>query len=246
MFILRWIAIPIVLAALGFHASSASAQCMFGGGDPPLGPATTIGWSTFRMVRAYAGCPSTGHSTTVTAGGSPSCTPVIPTETAGSGTPFTFATPNGRCIVKLKAEGLIDCSTATNSTTGIGLGLDPIRCHVTRVLSECKLIATASSVPIDGVVHDGWTLKLLLRITMNDREDGDMTVVDYPLSFPYSTPAFGAMQLESSTAEAFLAIGHREMAMLDPCTSIEIVDMTIKDPAGKDFAKSGLATFGEL
>ena len=99
-----------------------------------------------------------------------------------------------------------------------------------------------------GSADDGWSLATLTRASLNDETDGDMTVIDFPVSFAYSTPDNGKMDIDSSSAEALIPLVGVDNAELPPCTSLEIVDVTIKAPGGcptcpgLPFAKLGGAT----
>jgi len=68
-----------------------------------------------------------------------------------------------------------------------------------------------------------------------------MTVIDYPISFEFETPANGTMKLSSSTAEALAGMEGLD-ADLPVCSSMEVMDIVIKDPQGRPFATLGGAT----
>ena len=234
-----------VIAAVGFYAGSASAQCTFGfdGGTPETsrGPAPAKGVKG-SMVRNYAGCTSTEHPTAnaTTESGTDACQPVIPPG-AGGGTDYAYAA-KGKCTVQTQAKLLKDCSKAEDAA-GNSLGLDTRPCHVTFVRSSCKGIVRADGVtPINGAVDAGWELATLSRASLNDPSGGDMTVIDFPVAFTYSDPEDGEMEVDSSSAEALVPLVGANGAALPACTSIEVVDVKIKDPDGNSFAKLGGAT----
>lgn len=235
-----------VVAAVGFYAGSASAQCTFGfdGGTPETsrGPAPAKGVKG-SMVRTYADCTGTEHPTedTNTEAGTPACSPVIPPELDGGPTPYAYSA-KGKCTVQTQAKLLKDCSKAEDSA-GNGLGLDTRPCHVTFVRSSCKGIVRADGVtPIQGAIDDGWELKTLSRASLNDPTGQDMTVIDFPVAFAYSTPEEGEMEIDSSSAEALLPLVGANGAALPACTSIEVVNVVIVDANGRQFAKLGGAT----
>jgi hypothetical protein len=235
-----------VIAAVGFYASSASAQCSFGfdTGVPATsrGPAFAKGVKG-SMVRDYAKCTSTEHPTAnaTTESGTDACQPVTPPVLGGGGTLYNYG-PKGKCTVTTKAKLLKDCSKAQDSA-GNGLGLDSRPCHVTYVTSKCSGIMKADGVtPILGALDDGWKLATLSRASLNDLTGGDMTVIDFPVSFDYSTPVDGSMFIDSSSAEALIPLVGANGAALPACTSIQVVDVKIKDPDGNSFAKLGQAT----
>lgn len=235
-----------VVVAVGFYAGSASAQCTFGfdGGTPETsrGPAPAKGLKG-NLVRTYAGCTSTEHPTedTNTEAGTPACSPVIPPELDGGPTPYAFSA-KGKCTVQTQAKLLKDCSKAEDSA-GNGLGLDERPCHVTFVRSSCKGVVRADGVTgINGAIDDGWELKTLSRASLNDPTNQDVTVIDFPVAFSYSTPEEGEMEIDSSSAEALLPLVGANGAALPACTSIELVNVVIVDPNGRQFAKLGGAT----
>jgi hypothetical protein len=235
-----------VLAAVGFFPGAASAQCTFGfdGGTPEesRGPAPAKGLKG-SMVRTYLACPSTEPPTShaMTESGTDACQPVTPPELGGGGTTYAYA-DNGRCTVQTQAKLLKDCSKAEDAA-GNSLGLDARPCHVTFVRSSCKGIVRADGVqPISGSQDAGWELATLGRASLNDPTGGDMTVIDFPVSFTYSDPKDGEMEIDSSTAEALVPLVGADGAALPACTSIEVVDIKIKDPDGNSFARLGGAT----
>ena len=173
--------------------------------------------------------------------GTQACEPVTPPTVDGEGTPYHYAA-KGKCDVKTQAKLLKDCSKAEDSNgNGLGLGTQP--CHVTFVTSTCKGIVRADGVTlISGGVDDGWELATLSRASLNDPTNQDLTVIDFPVSFAYSTPEDGEMFVDSSSAEALLPLVGANGAALPACTSIEVVDAKIKDPDGHPFARLGGAT----
>jgi hypothetical protein len=239
-----------VVACIGMYAGSASAQCVFGfdTGDfaTSHGPAPAKGVKG-SMVRDYAGCPSTEHpsANATTESGTSACQPVVPPGLGNSdndGTSFHYIA-KGKCDVKTQAKLLKDCSKAEDSN-GNSLQLAPRPCHVTFVTSTCKGIArNAVGEPlINGAGDQGWELATLSRATLDDPTSHDMTVIDFPVSFTYSLPEEGSMEVDSSSAEALVDLVGANGAALPACTSIQVVDVKIKDPDGHSFAKLGGAT----
>ena len=223
------------VALAGFCASNASAaNCAFNSA-----PAKGVKGS---MVRNYASCPGTEHPTanTETEGGTDACTPVTPATAGGDGTLYTYG-PKGKCSVQTSAKLVKDCG-ALEDANGNSLGLQAGPCHVTFVKSKCSgLLGTDGLSPI-GSGDDGWSLATLSRATLADNTNGDMTVIDFPVTFLYSTPDNGNMAINSSSAEALIPLVGANNADLPTCTQIEVVDVTIKDPANLPFAKLGGAT----
>lgn len=224
------------IALVGLYAGNASAA----GCDFNLAPAKGVKGS---MVRNYAPCPGTEHpvSNTETEGGTEACTPVIPFQNGtGNSTTYKYGA-KGKCSVSTSAKLVADCSLVTGGD-GALLGLQSGPCHITYVSSKCSGVTTSDvNIPIDAG-DIGWTLATLTRATFNDATNGDMTVIDFPVTFDYSTPSKGKMAVKSNSAEQLEPLVGLNNADLPACTSLEIVDVTIKDPAGLPFAKLGGAT----
>lgn len=232
---MKKVTLPLAAIALvGLYAGSASAQCSF-----DIAPAKGVRGS---MVRNYAPCPGTENPTanTTTQGGTDACTPVTPAEVSGSGTLYSYDV-KGKCDVRTSAKLISDCAEFEDSS-GSNLGLAPGACHVTYVTSKCSgILGTDGVTPIGGG-DDGFALATLSRATLNDPTNGDMTVIDFPVTFLYSTPEKGKMEVDSSSAEALFPLVGATGAKLPACTQIEVVNVVIKDPAGLPFAKLGSAT----
>lgn len=237
---MKKVTLPLAAIALvGLYASSASAQCSFNSA-----PARGVKGS---MVRNYSPCPGTEtpNANTTTESGTPACTPVTPRQNLeGDSTPYFFDKKKGKCQVTTSAKLLKTCA-GVEGTDLLGepyvLGLDDVPCHVTYVKSKCSGIMADATTPI-GATDDGWSLATLSRATLDDGTKGDMTVIDFPVTFGYSTPDKGKMFVDSNSAEALAPIVGLTAADLPPCTSIEVVDVTIKAPGGLPFAKLGQAT----
>jgi hypothetical protein len=224
------------IALAGFYASNASAaNCAFNSA-----PARGVKGS---MVRNYAPCPGTEHPTanTETEGGTDACTPVTPAEVDGDGTAYVYG-PKGKCSVSTSAKLVKACEDLEDSG-GNNLGLQAGPCHVTFVKSKCSGIVTSSVDPTPiGSGDDGWSLATLSRATLADNTNGDMTVIDFPVTFAYSVPDNGKIAVDSSSAEALIPLVGANNADLPTCTQIEVVDVTIKAPGALPFAKLGGAT----
>ncbi|HXC50227.1 MAG TPA: hypothetical protein VN634_05030 [Candidatus Limnocylindrales bacterium] len=226
----------ISIASLALSAGSAHSQCAF-----DTGPARGFRTS---MVRAYLPCPATFRDSPFannqTVSGVDACSPVIPYVEHSAGTPYSFSAKGG-CSVQTKVKVVSDCSQL-NSSEGPSLNLPAGACHVTSVRSSCKGIMKASgNTPIDST-DAGWTLAVLSRASIDDPVGGDMTLIDVPMTFEFSTPDDGKISLDSTSAEALADILGTGDAALPPCTSMEILDIVIKDPTGLRFAAPGTAT----
>jgi hypothetical protein len=234
---MKKVMLPIAAIALvGLYASSASAQCEFNA----LAKTKGIKGS---MIRAFAGCPSTEYPTINTstgAGGTPACTSMDGVVPAGGST-YVFG-EKGSCSVDIKAKVEKDCSQLEDAS-GTVIGLPPGACHVTYVKGNCKGIMQADTfTPINANDDAGWSLATLSRATVNDADNGDMTIIDFPVTFLFGDPKNGGIKVDSSSAEALASIVGPSGAALPPCTQIEVLKITLKDPNGDPFAVLGGGT----
>jgi hypothetical protein len=243
---MKKVMLPLAAFALvAMYAGTASAQCSFN-----IAPARGVKGS---MVRDYAKCTgSTEHpaSNTNTQTGTAACSPVTPAgsgPTLDQGSLYSYS-PKGKCSVQTSAKLVSDCSLLTNSDGVLlndGGSPQPIPaapCHVTYVKSKCSGILGTDGVTPISASDDGWSLATLSRATLADQVGGDMTVIDFPVTFLYNTPDNGKISLSSSSAEALYNLINGVAAGLPSCTEIEVVDVTIKDKNGAPFARLGSAT----
>jgi len=226
------------VALVAAYAGSASAQCDFNSLAKAKGMKTS-------MVRVFAGCPSTEHAgiNTQTGGSTPACSPVMVKKLEGDATPYVLDPQKGGCDVQTQAKLEKDCAELTDAN-GDPLGLPTGPCHVTYVKAKCKGVLQADGVtPINANDDAGWSLATLTRSTFNDATNGDMTVIDFPVTFTFSDPDKGKMKINSSSAEALAAIlGDVSGAALPTCSTLQTIKLTIKDPNGLPFATMGGST----
>ena len=235
---MKKVMLPIAAFALvGLYAGSASAQCEFNA----LAKTKGIKGS---MIRAFAGCPSTEYPTINTstgAGGTPACNDPMDGVLPAGGTTYVFG-EKGSCSVDLKAKLEKDCALLEDAS-GAVIGLPPGPCHVTYVKGNCKGIMQSDGIsPINAIDDAGWSLATLSRATVNDADNGDMTIIDFPVTFLFGDPNNGGIKVDSSSAEALAGIVGPSGAALPPCTQIEVVKITLKDPNGDAFAVLGGGT----
>lgn len=227
------------VALVGAYASAASAQCDFNA----ISKAKGLKGS---MIRAFAGCPSTEHpaANTVTGGGVPGCTPVVPKGGAVNGSHYMFDPGKGSCSVQTQSKITPDCSQITDDN-GDPLGLPVGPCHVTYVKGKCSGILQADGLtPINASDDAGWKLATLTRATLDDSTNGDMTVLDFPVSFPFDDPSNGKISVSGNSAEALSQIVSPTSAALPTCTQLEIVNVWVRDSSSNHaiFASLGSGT----
>ncbi len=200
-----------------FSASTASAQCAF---DAP-GKAKGL---KSDMTRGYAPCGSGitfPSSNTAGSSGTPGCTPPTPYSS------FLFS-DKGKCSIKSSAKLESPCGTGT-----------PGDCSNLTLQAKCGGITNADGVtPISG---SGWALNTLARTTLNDKANGDQTIIDFPAQFTFDPANKGKLKLKSDTHTLLLLLfgPGNELAA---CTSLETLSVKIVDPLGNIFATMGTST----
>lgn len=232
---MKKIALYVAAVALACaRAGGAGAACDF-----DVGPAKGLKAS---MVRVYAACPGTESPVPniQTEGGVEACTPVTPAEVDGSATLYTYG-PKGGCTVQFSAKLVAACDLLEDDA-GTSLNLPGGACHVTFVKAKCKNILGIDGLEPIGPGDTGFTLATVSRATLADDVNGDVTVVDFPVSFTFDEPKNGSMKLASNSAVALAALIGPTSAHLPECTSIELVSVVIKDPGNLPFATLGGAT----
>jgi hypothetical protein len=236
---LRKLAILVLPVALALMPRPASAQCAFDG----LAKSKPIKLS---MVRSYIPCAPPN----ATYAGEPACSPVTVTDVGDGPTPYQFG-PKGGCTVSLKGAIEDDCSTLTNNGSSLGLPAGP--CHVTYVKAKCSGILEADNqTPIKPDADAGWSLLAMIRYSVNDQTNSDVTLPDAPVPFfgfgyepvyyPFDDPDKGSISLESNSAIVLSNTISPAYAALPPCANAQIVSLEILDPGTRVFAVPGFET----
>jgi hypothetical protein len=217
-------------------ATDAVAQCDF----PRSPKAKTV---KLALVRATERCGSSPHvPNTTTSDGLPACAPP-PLSSS-----YSFD-PGGRCDVAIKQKSV----TGLACTAGTP-------CAELAITARCFGVLDASQVPVDG--ETGWRLRVSLRATIDDEDNGDMTPITIP--FEYEMPAASGGTLALRLKGTVLDLGYTAgpppfdfpvpacstFAVAPPGTDPPTVgDFTptaasveIVDPNGGVFAASGSTT----
>jgi len=201
---------------VGISASAALAQCAF---EHPK----KAGGLKSNFVQAFVSCGNPGGNSpnTTTEGGVPTCKPPETfNEQAGSPAGgWTWDGLKGQGQVQFKSAKVIPPITPPDGTDLA------IKLKLQGVLDN-------DTVPASG----NGQLATVARATFNDRDGGDMTVVDFPASFPF-TLSGGKVSLKTS-ADALL--NGISQPSLPHCASIETVSITIVDSNGNTFANLGI------
>jgi hypothetical protein len=204
------------VAALGFYASAASAQCAF---DEPA-KAKGIKSS---MVKAMSSCPGITYASpnTSTMAGVPGCTsPTGPVPLSL----FKFDDQKGKCDIKTTHKVETPCSDATASCSNLTLSV------------KCGGVQNADGASPNN--DDGWNLNTVARATFDDNANGDMTVIDFPAQFALDQASKGKLKGKFDTNTLLNNLFGAGSA-LPACTAIELITVKIADPSGNLFATLG-------
>ena len=202
------------VAALGFYATQASAQCAF---DEPA-KAKGIKVS---MVKAMSSCPGITFASpnTSTMAGVPGCAPPTPLSL------YQFDDAKGQCSLKTTHKVETPCGDGS-----------PDPCSNLTLQAKCGgLLDPDGATPSAG---PGWNLNTVARATFDDNANGDMTVIDFPAQFTIPDASKGKLKGKFTTNELLNGLFGPGSA-LPACTAIELISVKIADPSGDLFASIG-------
>jgi len=204
-----------VVLVVGISASAAMAQCAF------EHPKKAKKFQS-NFVQAFVSCGNAGGNSpnATTEGGVPTCKPPE-TFNQQAGSP-----PTGWMWDELKGQGAVQFKAAS-----IKPPITPADGGDLKVKVKLKGVVDAN-----GPANGTGALATVARATLNDRMNGDMTVVDFPANFPLTLTG-GAGQTKT-TADALL--NGISQPSLPHCSSIETVGITIVDQNGNTFANVGV------
>jgi len=212
------------LAIIGFTAGSALAQCNFN--EPGKAKGLKIS-----LVRSFAGCPgitfAVPNTSTSTGGGTPGCTPPF------AHSEFKF-NAKGSCSIKTSQKLEAPCSTGDGTYDCANLSIQV----------KCKgVVANDGVSPISSPGNgDGWGLNTVARATFNDRDRGDMTIIDFPARFPIPPAKKGKMKMKDDTNNLLVNQLFGAGSELPGCTAIQLLSIAVADNAGNIFAVPGSST----
>lgn len=172
------------------------------------------------LVRVFEGCPTPSFTApnSSTGDGVPACSPPLANSLN------RFDEKSGGCKVSIEQKP----------------GECPEPCAPMTIQLDCKGVLLLNGTSTD---ESGWTLRIIARATTNDPSAGDVTVMDLPVDI--ALPAFkaGKVKLRSIAHELEAAIPPPNTLALLSCTSVEIVDVRLRDASGNQFARLGTASF---
>ncbi len=202
------------VAALGFYASSASAQCAF---DEPA-KAKGIKSS---LVKAMSSCPGVTFASpnSSTMAGVPGCATPVPLSL------YQFENLKGSCSLKTSHKVEIPCSDGS-----------PSDCSNLTLSVKCGGVLDSDGVTPNS--QAGWNLNTVARATFNDNANGDMTVIDFPAQFSLPPASGGKLKGKFDTNTLLIGLFGPGSA-LPACTAIELISVKIADPSGNAFASLG-------
>ena len=215
----------LVAAGVVLLPAYAGAQCAF---DRPTGSTTYTGYLSTSIVRAFVSCNNPGGDTpnvTNTTGTVPACAPVENfNEQAGSpsnGWEFRPGSSYGRVTIK-RTSGGQNINGLPTTATDAAVTIKLYHIHQTS----------------GGFASGDGTLQLLLRATMDDYTEGDMTVIDFPFGLPIHLSGNGSFS--STTKIGDYLRDQLHLPRFPDCTSLEIVSIAVHDANGNAFATMGV------
>jgi hypothetical protein len=199
----------------------AHAQCAF---DAPA-KARSIKSS---LVRANSPCPLTStvpYPNTNTTAGVAACTPPTPRSL------YTFDDTKGWCSVLVKHSVETPCPDEIASS-----------CSVVKITTKCAGVLDPFVIPPTPTSTAGWTLNIINRATFDDESNGDMTIIDFPLTLempPFENGKLKSNVLIGGPCDGLLCDPFGPSIAPPPCTQMEILSIALRDPDGNVFATLG-------
>jgi hypothetical protein len=187
-------------------------QCAFDG--PPKAKGMKAS-----MIRAFAGCPYVSPA------------PPFPNSQTGTFIP-SCAPPYALSHYSFDTKGACTFQVASKLQTPCADG-SPADCMALRFKVKCTGILS----PDDTLSNEsGFVLSMSVRTTIDDEDNGDMTVLDFPITVDVPATVNGKMQVSADSETMPLPGG---IASLPGCAQLEMLRATILDPGGNPFAVLG-------
>jgi hypothetical protein len=219
--------LAFLVAALALAPPRVSAQCAFD--RPTQGNVTNTGDLRTSLVQAYVGCGNPGGNppNTINQGGVPACAPPE-TFNVQAGSPasgWRFSQVPGVSWGRLEL----------NRQSGVFVNPPGIR--DTRIrLNLRKIVLTNGTTPVAAGTPG--TIALVLRATVNDPVNNDMTILDFPINIPFAFTTAGTVTNFTAILGTVMnsSVGFR----FPDCASIEVVSVAVLDSNGNVFAVPGI------
>jgi hypothetical protein len=216
-----FLAVAALALVAGVSRTTADAQCTF----PHPKSATKFSTS---LVQAFYYCGDRGFTgdqspNTMTEGGIPACKPPFTQAEYYDSTSWRWDELTGQGQVQLQSSSTFPLNPRNppDDTTDVSIRL------------KLKGVVDGSGFRVDG--RSGF-LAIVARVTLNDRADGNMTIVDFPMSAPVEMHQ-GSGTLKTSIDGLLNGI---DQPGLPRCSSVEIVSLGVIDENGAWFADAGL------
>jgi hypothetical protein len=112
---------------------------------------------------------------------------------------------------------------------------DPEACTAATFTLSCSGILDPGGVTRTNA--SGFALSFVVRSTVDDPDNGDMTVLDVPVSTVLPPAVDGRLSATFSFADLFL-----DNTLTPGCAELEIRNTTLRDPSSAPFAVVGSGT----
>jgi hypothetical protein len=231
------IAVGAAALALGLSGvANAATPCAFTAPAEFIHPAKAAKL-TGALVQTYVSCNNVGGAVanTETQTGTPAC---FPAETIARFNALGGPIAPGTWTWGPKSQGSVSFKAGKNKITGgINNTLTPDQLADARDLFIAVKMSDIQDE--EGSVIDGGAparFNSLARTTLIDRAEGKiMTVFDFPTGFDLDASG-GKVNKKTSATELINILGQ---PALPRCTTIELVDVFVRDPNGNTFARLG-------
>ncbi len=243
--------ILLSLTAVAFTVSMAGVAFAQNPGEPPCSfdnPKKAKGLKS-SMVRVRPECGnSTSHpsvNSQTGAGGAPACAPIINSSS------FELSA-KGSCSVSTKMKAFfdqpaIDDPLEKKHANGCWPDFTEPSCMNLDIKVKCSGVSNpggAGEVNAgDEVTPSGWKLATLTRATFDDRTNGGLTVINFPVQFDIQQIENGKIKDKFQANVALFAL-FGAGSSLPPCSSLENINISISDDTGAPFVGLGSATGG--
>jgi hypothetical protein len=219
--------LAFLVAAVALAPPRVSAQCAFD--RPTHGSTTNTGDLRTSLVQAYVACGNPGGNTPNAAylGIVPACSPPE-TLNVQAGSPVSgwrFSQVPGQSWGRLEM----------NRQSGVFVNPSGIRDMRIRLTLK-QIVQTNGTTPVAAGTPG--TIALLLRSTVSDPVNGDMTMIDFPVNIPFAFTTAGIVNNATTILGNVMnsSFGFR----FPDCASIEIVSVAVLDSNSNVFAVPGI------
>jgi hypothetical protein len=215
-------------AALLSTPRATHAQCLF---DHPSDPATgKVGAAEYRLIPAF-----------VSSNNNPACEPLGVSNAPNNNTAFGwpgFSPPQTQHILAgSPANGWQFGNLPTFPSWG-GLRFKRVNSSAFCPSRDLRIqMRLFNIVDASGLASGPGTLYMVLRTTQADPSNGDITMVDMPVSFAFTLTG-GAVTFSAYLGDYTVNTGQGCFA--PACSSLDFVNIEVRDENGNVFARPGI------